>query len=161
MIKLYMKQKVFSWVDKFSIKDENGEDKYFVKGEFLSIGKKLHLYDANGNELAFIRQKVLTFLPRFFVSINGREEMQIVKEFTFLRPKYRIEGLDWQIQGDFWSHNYEICSGGSTIVRISKVWFSWGDSYELYISNDEDELPALAAVLAVDCVLAADANSST
>jgi uncharacterized protein YxjI len=44
-MKLYIKQKVFSWADRFTVKDENGADRYFVEGEMFSWGKKLHVYD--------------------------------------------------------------------------------------------------------------------
>ena len=43
---------------------------------------------------------------------------------------------------------------GSPIVSINKEWFTWGDCYELDIENPEDEIVALAVVLAIDCVLA-------
>ena len=43
-MKLYIKQKVFSRGDKFRIYDENENDKYYVEGEVLTLGKKLHLY---------------------------------------------------------------------------------------------------------------------
>ena len=29
-MKLYIKEKVFTWGDQFSVKDEQGNDKYFV-----------------------------------------------------------------------------------------------------------------------------------
>ena len=44
-MKLYIKQKVFSIKDKFTIKDEEGNDKYFVEGKILSLGKKFHVYN--------------------------------------------------------------------------------------------------------------------
>ena len=53
-MKLYIKEKVFSWGDKFTVKDENGNDKYLVQGEVFSWGKKLHVYDSVGREVAFI-----------------------------------------------------------------------------------------------------------
>ncbi len=52
MAKLYIKQKVFSWKDKFSVFNELGEDVYRVEGEILSIGKKLHVNDLNDREVA-------------------------------------------------------------------------------------------------------------
>ena len=52
-MKLYMKQKVFSWRDRFYIKDEYEEDRYYVEGELFSWGKKLHVYDMTGAEVAF------------------------------------------------------------------------------------------------------------
>ena len=37
---------------------------------------------------------------------------------------------------------------------------TWGDSYELNITNPQDELVALAVVLTIDCVLAAQSSSA-
>ena len=67
MAKLYMKQKIFSWKDRFTIKDQNDSDRYTVEGELISIGKKLHVYDMNNNEVAFVQQKVLTLLLRLLL----------------------------------------------------------------------------------------------
>lgn len=160
-MKLYIKQKVFSWKDKFTVKDEAGQDKYFVEGEFFSWGKKLHVNDMGGNEAAFIQQKVFSFLPKYFVFVNGEQIAEIVKEFTFLKPKYRIEGLDWDINGNFWAHDYEITKNGRTIVTIQKEWMTWGDSYELDITDPRDEIVALAVVLTIDCVMAASAAAAS
>jgi len=157
-MKLYMKQKIFSWNDKFSVYDANGEEHYFVEGELFSWGKKLHVYDRVRREAAFVRQELFTFLPKFIVSIGGQDIAEIVKEFTFFKPKYRIDGLGWEIDGDFWDHEYEIKKNGRTIVSLSKEWFTWGDCYELDIENPEDEIVALAVVLAIDCVQAAQRN---
>ena len=157
-MKLYMKQKIFSWNDKFSVYDANGEEHYFVEGEMFSWGKKLHVYDRVRREAAFVRQELFTLLPKFIVSIGGQDIAEIVKEFTFFKPKYRIDGLGWEIDGDFWDHEYEIKKNGRTIVSLSKEWFTWGDCYELDIENPEDEIVALAVVLAIDCVQAAQRN---
>ncbi len=154
-MKLYIKQKIFSWKDKFYVRDENGNDRYYVEGEFFSLGKKLHIYNMNGDEVAFIQQKLLSFLPRYFVFMGGTQRAEIVKEFTLFRNKYRIDGLGWDVNGDFMDHDYEITSGGRPIVTINKEWFTWGDSYVLDIKDNADEVIALSVVLAIDCVIAA------
>ncbi len=160
-MKLYIRQKIFSWVDQFTVKDENGSDKYFVEGEFFSWGKKLHVSDRSNNEVAFIQQKVFSFLPKFFVFIDGNQIAEIVKEFTFLQPKYSIDGLDWEINGSFMAHDYEITQQGHSIVTIHKEWMTWGDCYELDIANEQDEIIALSVVLAIDCVMAAGAAGAS
>ena len=159
-MKLYMKQKVFSWNDRFTVKDASGNDKYFVEGELFSWGKKLHVYDLQGREVAFIKQEVWSFMPRFYVYIGERQVAEIRKEFTLFFPKYSIDGLGWEIDGSFWEHEYEIRKLGRPIVTISKEWMTWGDSYELDIENSADEIVALAVVLTIDCVTEAQRSSN-
>jgi len=151
-VKLYIKEKVFSWGDKFTVKDAFGEDKYVVEGEVFSWGKKLHVYDMYNREVAFIKQEIFSFLPRFRVYCGERQVAEIKKEFTFLFPKYKIAGLGWEIDGSFLAHDYQITKAGRRIVSISKEWMTWGDSYELDIADPADEILALAVVITIDCV---------
>lgn len=159
-MRLYIKQKVFSWGDKFSVKDEYGNNKYFVEGEVFTWGKKLHVYDVIGNEVAFIKQEVWSFLPRYYVFCNNQQIAEIKKEFTFFFPRYTVAGLGWEIEGSFMAHDYEISKHGRLIVSISKEWMTWGDSYVLNIMNPEDEIPALAVVLAIDCATESNSGAS-
>jgi len=153
-MKLYMKQKVFSWTDRFTVKDELGSDRFYVEGKLFSWGKQLFVYDAaSGAEVAFIKQKVMSFLPRYYVFVGGVQFLEIVKEFTFLRPRYTINGRDWQVEGDFFSHEYSVTQNGQLVVTISKEWLSWGDTYAITIGDPRDEVAALATVLAIDCVI--------
>lgn len=160
-MKLYIKEKVFTWGDQFTVKDERGNDRYVVEGEVFSWGKKLHVYDMTGREVAAIRQEVWSFLPRYYVFCGDRQVAEIKKEFTFFFPKYRIDGLGWEIDGSFMAHEYEITQSGRTIVSIRKEWMTWGDSYELNITNPSDEIVALAVVLTIDCVMEAAATAAS
>ncbi len=157
-MKLYIKEKVFTWGDRFTVKDEMGNDKYIVEGEILSWGKKLHVYDMQGREAAFIKQELWRFLPTYSVFCAGHQVAEIKKEFSFLFPRYSIDGLGWQIEGSFMAHDYEIIKGNRSIVTISKEWMTWGDSYELDIADPADEIVALAVVLTIDCVIEAQNN---
>jgi len=159
-MKLYIKEKVFSWGDKFTVKDEFGNDKYFVQGEVFSWGKKLHVFDTMGNEVAFIKRELFTFLPRYHVFRGDEQVAEIKKEFSFLFPRYSIDGLGWEIEGRFMAHEYEITQNGNSIVSISKEWMTWGDSYELDIANPADEIVALAVVLTIDCVTESNSNNN-
>ena len=158
-MKLYMKEKFLSLHDRFAIRDENGWEKYFVEGEFLSLGKKLHLLNVHGEEVSFIQQKLFTLMPCYTVSVRGREVAQIRKEFTLFFQRYVIDGLGWEIEGNVWAHEYEIRRNGRPIVSISKEWLTWGDSYVLDILDPADEILALAVVLTIDCVAEAGSNN--
>ncbi len=152
-MKLYMKQKVFSWADKFSIYDEYENEAYWVEGEIFSIGKKLDLFDSNNQHKAHIHQKVLSFLPRYFIEINGEDVAEVVKNFTLFSQKYTVTGFDWQIDGDFLAHEYEIYHGNFLVASISKEWLTWGDTYSIDIADCVDPVAVLSVVLIIDAIM--------
>ena len=158
-MKLYMQQKVFTWRDKFTVKDETGADCYYVEGELISLGKKLHIYDKNHSEAALVRQKFITLLPRYYVEMGGREVCQVAKKLTLFKPKYDLVGLGWQVSGDFWAHEYTLRDGDKTVMQVSKRWVSWGDSYELDIADASNATLCLAVVLAIDAAVEATQNA--
>lgn len=158
----YMKQKVFSFSDKFIIYDENGNDRYYVEGEIFSWGKKLHIYDLSGKEIAFISQKVFSFLPRYYISISGYDVAEIVKEFTFFYPSYQVsltDGRRWKVSGDFWDHEYTVQDGSFLVAGVSKEWFTWGDAYCISVSSEVDPVLALSVVLVIDACIEAEQNN--
>ena len=158
-MKLYIKQKVFSFKDKFNIFDEGGNIKYTATGEIFSLGKKLHITDVAENEVMFIRQRLLTFLPKYEIILGTSDPVEIVKKFTLFRHEYVIPQWDISIQGDFFAHEYEVFRGGVEIAHLSKAWFTLGDAYAIEILNPADELMALAAILVVDCCMEAQNNA--
>lgn len=161
-MKMYMKQKVFSWGDKFNIYDAEGGELYAVWGEVFSLGKKLHVEDMYGRELAYIQQKLLTFLPKFFILRDEQQVAEVVKKFTFLRHKYEVKGLDWTAEGNFLTHEFQIKSNdGHVVADVSKKWFSWGDSYEISVSRGEDPINVLAVVLVIDACIEMEDNAAS
>ena len=158
-MKLYIKQKVFSIGAKFNITDEYGEERYRVEGEIFTLGKKLHIYNPNGDEVALVQQKLLSIMPRFHIFVNGEKIAEILKEFTFLRPRYDIFGKNWTVEGDFLAHDYTIMEQGNRIASVHKVWMSWGDSFELEIYDTQDEVGLIAVILVIDAVMDSNNNS--
>lgn len=152
-MQFYMKQKVFSWSDQFSIYDAAGAPVFTVQGEIFTFGKRLHLYDAAGRELFLIRQKVFSFLPRYFIEQGEQTVASVVKEFTFFRQEYTVEGLGWSVEGDFTAHNYVITAGGMHIASVDKRWFTFGDAYEITVAPDINPALVLAVVLVIDACL--------
>lgn len=160
-MKLYLKQKVFSLKDKFHIYDENENEKFYAESEFFTFGKKLHLMNNAGEEVSFIHQKVLSFLPRYFINVNGEDIAEVVKKFTFIRQKYEISGLGWVVDGNFMAHEYTIESSRGVIATISKKWLTWGDTYEINIAENADTVNVLSVVLVIDAVMAQSAAASS
>jgi len=150
---LYIKQRIFSWGDSFSIYDSDGNERYHVEGEVFTFGKKLHLYDLDGTEIAYIEQEVFTFLPKYYIYIKDKLYGEVVREFTLFSNEYTVNGPDWNVRGDFFCHDYDIYEGDSVIASVQKEWFTLGDAYEISISSIADEIAALTVVLVIDACI--------
>jgi len=157
-----MKQKLFSWGDDFRIKNEAGTDVFFVDGRAFSIGNKLSFQDLNGNELAFIRQKLLSWGPTYEIT-RGDELLAVVKKhlFTLFRCKFTVDVPgpdDLEAQGSFLDMEYSFERAGRTVAQVSKKWFSWTDSYGVDINNGEDDVLILASTVVIDMICHADSK---
>ena len=153
-MKLVIQQKVFSLHERFQVMDETGEPLYEVKGKALSIGHKLTVTDMRGEEVAYIHQKVMSLVPKYFIEMAGRAEVELKGHITLLRPHYTLEmpDGDWEIRGSFTQHDYTMTCGDETVATVAQAWFAWGDTYALEVANDADALTALCVLLAIDCV---------
>lgn len=154
MKQLYIKQKVFSIGEKFTVKDEREQDVYIVEGSFMRIPKTFTIMNAGGREVALITKKVFSLLPRFFVEVGGREVLTIQKELSFFKARYSIDSADIEVHGNWWDMDFQILQRGAVVGEVSKKWFTWGDSYSVQVLNEELEAVIVAIVVAIDCVKA-------
>ena len=147
---LLLKQRLFSWFDSYDIYDEAGETVYMVKGE-LAWGHCMRIYDATGNELGMIKQKIITLLPKFEIYIDEQYVGSINREFNLFTPSYNIDYNGWYVEGNYWEWDYGIYDSYDNLVAtISKEFFNWTDTYSIEVYNPEDALSALMFVLAMD-----------
>ena len=149
-MKLLFKQKFFSWFDSYDVYNEAGQTVYTVKGQ-LAWGHCLKIYDARGAEVGTVRERILTWLPKFEMYLADRYIGCISKEFTFFRPKFNIDCNGWQVDGDWFEWDYEILDGtGRFIANVSKELWNFTDTYVLDVHNPQDALCVLMLVLAID-----------
>lgn len=149
-MKLLFKQRFFSWFDSYDIYDEAGNTVYTVKGQ-LAWGHCLKVFDAYGDEIGTVQEKIFTFLPKFEVYIQGQYVGCISKEFSLFVPRFNIDFNGWQVEGDFFEWDYQIVSSsGQCIADISKELLNWTDTYVIDVHNPQDALYALMLVLAID-----------
>ena len=75
-----MKQKFWAMGDDFTIRDQQGNDVFFVDGRAFSIGDKLSFQDMAGHELAYIAQKLLSFKKTYEIYRDNQLFANVVKE---------------------------------------------------------------------------------
>ena len=152
MKQLYMKQKVFSLSGKYTVKDQQENDRYYVEGSFMQVPKTFSILNTSREEVALIEKKAFTLLPKFFVEVNGQEILTIKKEFSFLKARYTIDVEGIEVNGNWWDMDFQVLQDGEIIAKVGKEWFTWGDSYKVQILDDEMETIIIALVVAIDCV---------
>jgi uncharacterized protein YxjI len=149
-----LKQKLLSLGDDFTIRDESGQDLYYVDGRALSLGDQLSFQDMSGTELAFIRQRLLAFGPTYEIHAHGELKAVVKKAlFTLFTCTFSIDVPgpdDLEATGDFLDHEYTFQRSGLTVATVSKRWFSWTDTYGLEIADNEDPLILLASAVVID-----------
>ena len=149
-MKLLFKQRFFSWFDSYDIYDESGNTVYTVKGQ-LSWGHCLKIYDNLGTEIGTVKERVLTFLPKFEIYLGNDYVGCISKEFSFFTPRFNIDFNSWHVDGDFFEWDYRIIgSRGEEIATVSKELFNWTDTYVIDVNDPKDTICALMLVLAID-----------
>ena len=156
---LYYINQNFSFRDRFTIKNDQQEDIFFAEGELLSFGKRIKLRAMDGEELLLIKEKVFTFLSQYDFYIADQLVGEMKKEISFFKARYKMVHPNWTIQGDLWSHNYEIKEGNQLIAVINKKIFSFMDAYEIEVYEDNYVELVLGIVIAIDADLAKEQNS--
>lgn len=151
-----MKEKVFALGDDFTIRDEDGNEQYYVDGKVFTIGDKLSMRNRAGEEVAFIRQKLLRLGPTYEVSRRG-EVVAVVKKklFTLLHCRFSVDVPgpdDLEAKGSFLDHDYAFKQHGRTVAEVSKKWIAVRDSYVIDISPDQDHELILACAVVIDLV---------
>lgn len=150
-----IRQRIFSFGDNFTIKDENERPFFIVRGKVFSFGDKLALEDLNGNQLFYIEQKLFKLLPEYIIHQNDKPVARVKKEFTFLKPKFDIESNfgQYEMEGDIFSHDFQILKNGRVVAGINKKWFSFSDTYGVEIADGENQAFLLALVIIIDQVI--------
>ncbi len=157
-----LKQKIWSWGNRFVICDEAGAPVFQVIGKVFSWGDKLSFQDRSGAELAKIEQRLWKFIPQYEVMIADQPFAEIRQEWSWLKKRFTLDvpgPNDYTITGSFWEYEFDFERNGRTVAQVSRRFFSWSDTYGVNIIDDEDNLAILCTTIVIDLVCKAHASS--
>jgi uncharacterized protein YxjI len=94
-------------------------------------------------------------LPEYTIYTSGQPIATAKKEFTLFKPRFNIWSAygDYTIEGNFLGMDFSIFKSGKQVAQVSKRWFSFGDTYGVDITDDEDYAFILALVIVIDQAL--------
>lgn len=151
-MKLVIRAKRFSMRDVLIVRDEKDEPIYEIKSEWLSLGRKVHIYDQGNEEVASIEENKLNFTPRYTIYQLDTKVAVVKKERNLIASDFDIDKLNWKITGDVADNEFKIKERFRTVAELKKKWLSIGEAFVLEIKEEQDSVVALAIVIAIWCL---------
>ena len=150
---LYIKSRFLTLRDRFEIYDGRGNACYYVVGELFSWGKRFHLYTMDDVEIATVRQKPISVMPKFYIQCRGMGQVEMVQRFAWLTPLYQLAPLGWTITGDFWRSRYTITDDyAMQVAEVCRDNLAY-NAYHIHINDDRDAATVLCAMLVIDACI--------
>ena len=101
------------------------------------------------------------FLPKFDVALSDGSGFRIAKAFTLFKPRYHIEDLGLDIQGNFWDMNFDLIKNDVVVAQISQEWFKLTSTYNIDIYDDRYADIVISLVIAIDYVKEQESHASS
>ena len=152
-MKYYMKPKFFAIKEDFWIKNEYGEDTFFVDKKFLSLGLQFNMI--KNNEILYsVKEKLLTFLSNYEIYNSIEVVAKVNQKLTFMRDKIKVDSKygEFTIQGNLFDYSYRIYKDNMVVAKIEKELFAFTDNYQVDI-DFEDEAFILTLVVIIDNII--------
>lgn len=152
-----MRQDLFAFGDDYTIKDDDGREVYRVDGKaFTLLREKLAFLDMAGNELAFIREKLIALTDSYEILRDGKQLAVVKKDLVnVFRCGFTVDVPgpdDLDAQGNLLDHEYTFTRGDRVVATVSKRWLTLRDTYGVDVAEGEDPVLILASAVVVDQV---------
>jgi len=154
-MRFYIKQKVFSFKDKFRVMDETQKELYSVEGKFISIQNKLQLLNMDGSQVLNAQKKLFKLFPRYDIYTPHNDHLATIQKKFSIRPKFLVTvgNEELQVEGSFFAHSFGVMRGGQEVASIHKKVISWGDTYEIDVHDELNTELYLFIVIIIDQVI--------
>ena len=145
-----------TWGEEYRIKDDTGQDVFLVKGKLFRGKRKFSFQDIQGNELAVIQQKSISW--RFIYEIYRYSEYSEVYATmskslsTLIGHAFTVDipgADDLKIKGNFLGNKYTFERAAGVVATVSKKWAWLGDTYGVDIIPGEDDILILACTVVI------------
>ena len=154
-MRVFIKNKFFSLGGSSTVKDENGQDVFFVKGKVFSPTRVKWVCDKEKNKLYKVRNKWFNYFTyRAYVYDAEGNKIARVRHPFFGGKKFIVEGYKDEIliDGDFFSLTSTIMKNGDPIGTINREINFINDAFAL--DADDDDMPfMIALVIAIDNII--------
>lgn len=151
-MKLYLKQKVFKFLDHYDVYDEEQNVIFTVNQKFRFLGFHADVSAKEGFSSFVIDKEVFRFLPKYILTFEDGEQIILNFRFSLLQRKIDVESTfgNLFVRGNYWDLNFDVLKEEEVIATISKKWLTWGDTYEIDVYDKKYASEVLGIVIAID-----------
>jgi len=153
-MRYHMRERAWSLTEAFVVRDDANQAVLEIRGKFFHIGDDLIMTDRySGQEVAHIKQHLLSLLPRYEVYRNGQLWADVHEQFRLFGERFKVagdNGMVFHIDGDVWNWNYNISDAyGNLMGYVGQQVSIFRDSYVIDVAPNVDApfVIALAVVL--------------
>jgi len=135
--------------DKFSVKDENNNERFTAKGVSVKIG----VYDTTGALVATLKRGAGMLQGKHYsIEIGGNEVCEISRKTKVVGMDVEITGLPWVLEYGNATFQHKLMCNDEVIMAITDKVAFLGESYDIEIFDAENELTCVAIALAIDYI---------
>ena len=125
--------------------------KYKVKKKLLAAGADFDIFDAVGNKIGLVDQKVLNMVKTFDISLNGQKCGTVKKKFPALTKDMNYDAKGWKLDGDALGMSFKFTDASKNVhATVKKKILAVGDTYEIEVVDPENELLVVALTVVLD-----------
>lgn len=169
-MKYIIKNKIFSIGGGSTVKDEAGNDLFYVKGKLLTFTKKKYIRTLGKDVLYSVRNKFFFFLlPKVYLMDATGKKILMIKKKSFFSFRQNFEiimmdegaGHNYSIQGDYIGRHYDILDNGMPVAHVRRNFNLIKDSFWLETDLTDNAAFYIAFVIALDNYYDKVANQET
>ena len=142
----------WSFGDKFTVKDENDNERFTAKGNRL----KIEVYDASEKLVATLKETSGRVVGKhglhYSIEVDGNAVCKVTRKTKVIGMNVEITGLPWALEYDNVTFEHQLKHDDEVIMTINDKVAFLGENYDIEVFDAENELICVAIALAIDYI---------
>ena len=156
-MRYHLRERAWHITEDFLIKNDAGQAVFEIRGKFFHIGDDLVMFDRHTHqELAHIKQRVLSLLPHYEIYRNGQHWASVHEQFRLFGERFKVtggNGMVFHVEGDIWNWNFSVSDNyGNLMAEISRRIAIFRDHYVVDVAPGVDAPFVIALAVVIEMV---------
>ena len=156
-MRYHIRERAWSLAEDFVIRNDAGHPILEVRGKFFHIGDDLLMHDRQTHQqVARIKQHVLSLLPAYNIYRNGQHWATVHEQFRLFGEHFKVEGgngMVFHVDGNIWRWDFTVSDQQRNLMaRIGRQFSIFRDSYAVDVAPGVDVPFVIALAIVIEMV---------